>query len=184
MYVALLRGINVGGKNLIKMPALRDCFEAGGFEDVTTYIASGNVLFRAGGTTSALTTKIEKMLTNTFGYEATVVVRSRTQMRGVVEKAPTDFGRRPETYYSDVAFLKEPLTARAALKQVSLREGVDSAWAGRGVLYLQRLGSKRAQSRLNKIASLPIYKSMTLRSWSTTTRLLHLAEEVQQGRRG
>ena len=48
-YVALLRGINVGGNNLIRMPALKACFDAGGFEDVSTYIQSGNVLFRSGG---------------------------------------------------------------------------------------------------------------------------------------
>jgi uncharacterized protein (DUF1697 family) len=48
-YVALLRGINVGGKNLIPMPALRACFEREGFADLATYIQSGNVLFASGG---------------------------------------------------------------------------------------------------------------------------------------
>jgi uncharacterized protein (DUF1697 family) len=172
VYVALLRGINVGGKNLIKMPALKECFELGGFEDVTTYIQSGNVLFRATGSTSALANRIEKMLTKTFDYQATAVVRSRTQMRSTVEKAPRGFGAEPKRYLCDVAFLKEPLTASSALKEVPLREEVDEAWAGRGALYLRRLSSRATQSRINRIASLPIYKNMTLRSWSTTTRLL------------
>ena len=172
IYVALLRGINVGGKNLIKMPALKECFELGGFEDVTTYIQSGNVLFRATGSASALANRIEKMLTKTFDYQATVVVRSRTQMRATVERAPRGFGAEPDRYLCDIAFLKEPLTASTALKEVPLREEVDAAWAGRGVLYLRRLTSRKTQSRMNRIATLSIYKDMTLRSWSTTTRLL------------
>jgi uncharacterized protein (DUF1697 family) len=73
-YVALLRGINVGGKNLIKMPALKAAFEADGFEYVTTYIQSGNVLFSSSGDRSAeLTRRIEKMLAEAFDYVPTVV---------------------------------------------------------------------------------------------------------------
>lgn len=174
VYVALLRGINVGGKNLIKMPALKECFEAGGFDDVATYIQSGNVLFRATGSATALAERIEKILTKSFDYQATVVVRTRAQMRATVENAPPGFGADPKRYLCDVVFLKEPLTASTALNQVPLREEVDEAWAGRGVLYLQRLSSRAAQSRINRIASLPIYKNMTLRSWSTTTRLVTL----------
>ena len=77
-YVALLRGINVGGKNLIKMAALKACFEANAFEDVATYIQSGNVVFASPETRAAeLTQRIEAILAETFGYQATVVVRKR-----------------------------------------------------------------------------------------------------------
>ena len=108
-YVALLRGINVGGKNLIKMPALKACFEANGFEDVATYIQSGNVLFSSTGAKAAdLTERIEEMLAETFGYEATVVVRSRTQMRAVVERAPKGFGAEPAKYRYDVDLPEGP----------------------------------------------------------------------------
>ena len=176
VYVALLRGINVGGKNLIKMPALKECFEAGDLEDVSTYIQSGNVLFRAGGSGPVLETRIEKMLARSFDYEPVVVVRSRAQMRAIVANAPKGFGRKPQSYHSDVLFLKPPLTAASAIKQVSERDGVDEAHAGRGVLYFSRLSSMRSKSHLGKIASLPIYKSITIRSWSTTTRLVELMD--------
>lgn len=179
IYVALLRGINVGGKNLIKMPALKECFEADGFEDVITYIQSGNVLFRATGSGSALAHRIEKMLAKTFDqYQAWVVVRNHAQMRAVVEKAPKGFGADPGSYLSDVVFLKEPLTASAAVKKVPIREDVDEVFAGRGVLYLTRLKSMATRSRLNRIASLPIYKNMTIRNWNTTTRLLRMMDEA------
>ena len=177
IHVALLRGINVGGKNLIKMPELKACFEADGFEDVRTYIQSGNVLFRAGGSGPVLARRIEKVLGKTFDhYRAWAVVRSRAQMRAIVEKAPKGFGTDPEGHLYDVVFLKEPLTASSALKEVPVREDVDEVFAGRGVLYFSRLKSAATKSRLNRVASLPIYQSMTIRNWNTTTRLLEMME--------
>ncbi|MDQ3659937.1 MAG: DUF1697 domain-containing protein [Actinomycetota bacterium] len=178
IYVALLRGINVGGKNLIKMPELKASFEAEGFDHVVTYIQSGNVLFRATGSGLALARRIETMLTKTFDhYQAWAVVRSYAQMRTIIEKAPRGFGADPAAYLYDVVFVKEPLTASAALKKVPTREDVDEIHAGRGVLYFSRLKSRATQSRLNRVASLPIYKNMTIRNWNTTTRLLRMMDE-------
>ncbi|MGA9159556.1 MAG: DUF1697 domain-containing protein [Actinomycetota bacterium] len=176
-YVALLRGINVGGKNPIRMPALKACFEANGFEDVATYIQSGNVLFAAPSTPTAdLTPRIEAMLAAAFDYEPTVVVRNRRQMRAVVDRAPKGFGAEPARYRYDVIFLKEPLTAGVAMKNVPTKPGVDEANSGTGVLYFSRLTAKAAQSRLSKIVSSPIYPSLTIRNWNTTTKLLSMME--------
>ncbi len=179
-YVALLRGINVGGKNLIKMAELKACFEAHGFCDVSTYIQSGNVLFRsaeAGG--AALTRRIEQALAATFDYRASVVLRSRKQLQQTVTRAPDGFGARPAKYRYDVIFLKEPLTASAAMKHVLTKQGVDQAHAGIGVLYFSRRISKASQSRLSRLVSLPIYQSMTIRNWNTTTTVLRLMEVVE-----
>lgn len=179
-YVALLRGINVGGKNLIKMVALKACFEEQGFHDVVTYIQSGNVLFQSAESGRAkLTARIEEALAATFDYEASVVLRTRKQMQDVVERAPEGFGAQPAMYRYDVLFLKEPLKAATAMKSVTTREGVDQAHAGTGVLYFSRLISKATQSYLSRIVSSPIYQSMTIRNWSTTTKLLALMERSE-----
>ena len=176
-YVALLRGINVGGKNLIGMPALKACFEEGGFEDVTTYIQSGNVVFSSKARASELPDRIERMLVAAFGhYEASIVLRSRRQMRAIVERAPTGFGRDPARFRYDVIFLKPPVEAAAAIKDIPVKEGVDRMWAGTGVLYASRLIERATSSRINRIASLPIYKHMTIRNWNTTTKLAKLME--------
>jgi uncharacterized protein (DUF1697 family) len=176
-YVALLRGINVGGKNLIKMPALKAAFEAEGFEDVSTYIQSGNVLFsspeRRGG---ALTDRIEAMLADAFDYVPTVVVRSRTQMRTIVDRAPEGFGSQPTKYRYDVIFLKQPLTAKAAIQEVAMHPEVDQGHTGPGVLYFSRLEARATSSRLNTIVASPIYPSITIRNWNTTTKLLSLMD--------
>lgn len=178
-YVSLLRGINVGGKNLIRMAALKACFEAQGFCDVATYIQSGNVLFTCGQSGQAgLAAKIEKALAATFSYKASVVLRSRQQLQKIVGAAPRGFGTQPEKYRYDVIFLKDPLTARSAVRGVPVRAGVDEAFAGSGVLYFSRLISKATQSQLARLTAMPIYQQMTIRNWNTTTKLLRLMESA------
>ncbi len=175
-YVALLRGINVGGKNLVGMPALKSCFEAGGFGGVSTYIQSGNVLFETSRARRDLVSAIEATLLAEFRLPFAVFLRSHAQLAAIVADAPTGFGKDPGAYLYDVVFLREPLTAAAAMRDITTKEGVDKVAAGKGVLYLARLRAKAAQSRLNRIASLPIYKSMTIRNWNTTTKLLALLD--------
>jgi len=173
--LALLRGINVGGRNVIRMADLRNCFEAEGFRDVVTYIQSGNVIFRSPSSgPGALTVRIEEMLAAAFDYKAKVAVRSRKQMRAVVEGAPPGFGARPDVCRYDVLFLMAPLTATDAMKHVRARPGVDEVRASKDVLYFSRLIEKASRSHLNRIASMPVYQSMTIRNWKTTTRLLQL----------
>jgi uncharacterized protein (DUF1697 family) len=177
-YVALLRGINVGGRNLIGMAELKTCFEAAGYVRVSTYIQSGNVIFTAtAAAADDLAHRIEALLGATFDYGATVVLRTQEQMRAIVTRAPEGFGEEPDLYRYDVLFLKDPLAASAVLEGVPIREGVDAAHAGPGVIYFSRLASKAAQSRLSRLAAMPIYKSITARNWNTTTKLLRLMEE-------
>lgn len=175
-YVALLRGINVGGSNIIPMAALRGLFERLGFTDVRTYIQSGNVIFRAPAAGARRReVLIEGALTREFGYTATLVLRSEAQMRAIVTDAPRGFGASDEYQY-DVLFVKAPLTAEEVFRSVRTREGVDAVWAGAGVIYFSRLRSRAAQSYLPRLAGLPVYKQMTARNWRTTTKLLQLME--------
>jgi uncharacterized protein (DUF1697 family) len=174
-YVALLRGINVGGGNLIKMAALKASFEALGFREVATYIASGNVLFTAPRSeVSTLAGRIEKALSAEYGYQAMVVVRSRRQLQAIVTRAPKGFGAELARFRCDVVFLKEPLTSAEAMKSVRVREGVDQAFAGAGVIYFSRVSKLASKSLLPKLASMPVYQRMTIRNWNTTTKLLAL----------
>ncbi len=177
-YLALLRGINVGGNNIIKMADLKACFENMGLTEVVTYIQSGNVLFKSGEKDKLkLTHKIEKVLSERFSYKSRLVVISHKQLKQVVEESPKGFGTEPDEYRYDVIFLKEPLTPKEAMKSVSTKAGVDHAYTGKDVLYFSRLISKAAQSHLTKIISLPVYQNMTIRNWNTTTKLLALMEK-------
>ena len=175
-HLALLRGVNVGGKNLVRMADLRAAFEEPGFTDVATYIQSGNVLFRAPRQRRAeLAARLESELSREFATELKVVLLTEAQLRGVVEEAPGGFGA--EDRLNDVIFLRKPLTVRRAFPLVETRDGIDEAWEGRGVLYFSRLAARASGSRLSKVVGLPEYKDMTIRSWRTTTRLLALFDE-------
>lgn len=174
-YIALLRGINVGGNNIIKMADLKASFESMGFSDVVTYIQSGNVLFNTGKKDkSKLEAQLEKALSETFNYNSRVVIITQQHLKTVVKEAPKNFGTDATQYKYDVLFLKEPLTSQEAIKSIKIRDGVDSAYAGQDVLYFSRLIAKAGQSYLSEVVKLPIYKEMTIRNWNTTTKLLTL----------
>jgi uncharacterized protein (DUF1697 family) len=177
-YLALLRGINVGGRNRILMADLRACFEAAGYVDVRTYIQSGNVVFRAAGSErEAVRSSVERMLAAAFDYNATVELRDQAEMQAVITSAPTGFGDDTDTLHYDVLFLLPPLRPEEALDALTLREGVDVAWTGPGVVYATRVRAMAAKSGLTRIASHPFYQRVTIRNWNTTTRLLALMED-------
>ena len=180
-YLALLRGINVGGKNIIKMADLKASFEEMGFSNVVTYIQSGNVLFQCEQKDKLeLTAMIEKGLSKRFNFEAKVVVISQKELAAIVKSAPEGFGKEEKKFRYDVIFLKEPLTPKEAMENVKAREGVDTAHAGKQALYFSRLISRASQSYLTKIIGMPVYQNMTIRNWNTTTKLLALMEGANE----
>jgi len=179
-YVILLRGINVGGKNKVPMADLRDCLEELGFSSVSTYIASGNVILESNKRAGEIKAQIEEALPECFELDddlVKVLVLTRDQFRAVIENKPEGFGEQPEKYHSDAIFLMD-IDVAQALPAFNPREGVDQIWPGDGVIYSQRLSAQRSKSRLSKIAASPAYKSMTIRSWSTTMKLLEMLRQM------
>ena len=171
-HLALLRGINVGGNNIIPMAKLRAAFEALGFDEVQTYIASGNVVFSSPKPPSR--DVIEVMLAKQFSYAAKIVLLKANELKKVVAEAPSGFGEAPDTYRYDVLFARAPLKAKTVLPQLAVKEGVDDIAAGTHALYFRRLIAKASQSKLTKLISQPVYKELTIRNWNTTSALLDL----------
>lgn len=177
-YVALLRGINVGGRNTIPMAELREVFEAVGHTDVRSYIQSGQVVFATSDAPAGLETVLEGAIADRFGLAVPVAVVSHAELQCIVDAAPTGFGQAPDRYHSDVIFLKKPMTPAAAMDVVRLREGVDQVWAGDSVLYFARLSQRRTESLMGKIVGTPAYKLMTIRNWNTTIKLLEMLDDA------
>ena len=183
-YVVLLRGINVGGKNIMSMAGLKKCLEELGFADVSTFIASGNAIFASDKPADKIRARIEDALVKSFKLDSKLVkvlVLSRKQLQAVIDRKPKGFGEQPGTYHSDAIFLMD-IDAAQAMPVFNPREGVDKVWPGSGVVYSQRLSTRRTQSRLSKIMASPLYKSMTIRSWNTTTRLLDMLKGMDAGK--
>lgn len=175
-HIAFLRGINVGGKNKIPMSELKSYFEELEFKNVLTYINSGNVIFDSEAAADKVSKQINTALAKNFRHTPVpikVLVISYAQLKTIVKKAPKGFGQEPTKYYSDVAFMID-VTADEAFAAFELNPEVDAIWLGPGVVYFRRLSAKRTKSCMSKIAGRPIYKSMTIRSWNTATKLLSL----------
>ena len=179
-YVILIRGINVGGKNKVPMAGLRKSLEELGFSDVSTYIASGNVILRSNKRASEVKAQIEAILPVSFRLNDAfikVLVLTHDQLQAIIDHKPKGFGEQPEKYHSDAIFLMG-IDSAQAMPAFDPREGVDKVWPGDGVIYSQRLSSQRTKSRLNKIMGTPFYKSMTIRNWNTTTKLLEILRKM------
>ncbi|HYK96270.1 MAG TPA: DUF1697 domain-containing protein [Candidatus Dormibacteraeota bacterium] len=175
-YLVLLRGINVGGRNNVPMADLRAVLEDVGFSNVSTYIASGNVLLDSDLSAAKVASTIEAALPKAFRLQSELVriaVLSRAELEAVVKARPRGFGDQPAKYHSDAIFLMG-IDSVDAMAVFSPRDGVDTVWPGDGVIYSQRLSAERTKSRLNRIMTSPAYASMTIRSWQTTLALLEL----------
>jgi uncharacterized protein (DUF1697 family) len=173
-YIALLRGINVGGRNTIKMTDLKSCFEGMGFTGVSTYIQSGNVLFSSDERDKArLVKKIEQELSERYGYTSQIILLTYQELEAIVAGAPPGFGKFPDEYKYDVMFLREGLSPSEILKQIPAREGVDRVWNGDSAIYFSRLGKRSSQSMMSKIITMNFYREITIRNWNTATKLLN-----------
>ena len=162
------------------MSDLKKCLEDLGFSNVSTYIASGNVILKSDKGVEEVKAQIEEALPERFKLDnelIKVLALTRDQFQAVIEDKPEGFGEQPEKYHSDAIFLMDIDTAQA-MPVFDPREGVDKVWPGEGVIYSQRLSSQRTKSRLSKIIGTPAYQSMTIRSWNTTTKLLTMLEEL------
>ena len=176
-YVALLRGINVGGKNVIRMDSLKEVFESMAFDSVTTYIQSGNVIFRAPASSKLeLTEKIAKCLSSNYLVDLRLLLLTAADLRSIVADAPTNFNTETDRYRYDVWFLIPPLTPAALRSKLRLRDGVDTVFEGDKVLYVSRLVSQASKSYLIKISSMEEYQNITIRNWNTTTKILNLID--------
>jgi len=177
-YIALLRGINVGGKNIIKMELLRQVFVDMGFSDVKTYIQSGNVIF---GTLESdklkITDKIENQLQKTFSAEIKTLVLSADDLTETVKNAPENFGAEPEKFRYDVWFLLPPTTVNDVVSNIRTREGVDFLQTGKNVIYTSRLTNQMSKSYFSKIIKMQVFKNITIRNWNTTKTLLELTNK-------
>ncbi len=179
-YIILMRGINVGGKNKVPMAGLRKCLEELGFSNVSTYIASGNVILESDKRPDEIKAQIEQALPKSFKLDnelIKVLVLSRSQLQAIINNKPEGFGEEPEKYHSDAIFLIG-IDSVQAMPVFDPREGVDKVWSGDGVIYSQRLSSQRTKSRLSKIVGTAVFQSMTIRSWNTTTKLLEILRKL------
>lgn len=174
-YVLLLRGINVGGNNIMPMKDLRACLADIGCTDVQTYIQSGNVVFKSRSTkVDYVTKKIAAALKKTFSYTNPILVIPAAVYRTIVASAPSNVGANADQYRYDTIFVMPPLRAPEAAQAVAVRDGIDQMSVGEGALFFTRTKGQESKSYLSKIVKSKIYQQVTIRNWNTTIQLLNM----------
>ena len=174
-YLALLRGINVGGKNVIKMDFLKDIFEKMGSYDVKTYIQSGNVLFKDTEIDKdKLAKKIEKTLFKNTNYEIMVLVITISDLEDIIKDIPKEFENNKKYAY-DVLFLMDTLKPKEIMNKIKLVEGEEKIYEGKKALYVKRFSEKLTGSYIVK--ALKISPNITVRNLKVTKELYELMLE-------
>lgn len=178
VYVALLRGVNVGGNNMISMSALKESFTALGFAQVTTYINSGNIVFKSKETDARkLEQKIEAMLAKEYDLGSRVVIRSLAEMERLVESLPPSWTGDNRWRYN-VIFLRHTIDAEDILTDVPIKEGIEELFYRPGTLLWAAQVSEITRSNMVKLASRKMYQDMTVRNLNTTKKLCALMKKV------
>lgn len=182
IYVALLRGINVGGNSKVEMKKLKTVFEELGLENVRTYINSGNVIFQDGKhTPHQLVAMIEKGILKEFALDIKVMVRDRNNLL-TVEKALPKTWLNNDQMKCDVMFLWEDVDTPEVLSQLITKEGKDDVKYVPGAILWRVDRKDVTTSGMLKLVGTPLYKKMTIRNCNTLRKLVSLIETAENER--
>jgi uncharacterized protein (DUF1697 family) len=175
-HVVLLRGINLGSRNRIAMPALREVLEDAGFEDVRTHLQSGNVVLTSTAKPESVARKCEHAIRKRFGLEIPVVVRSRAQLAAIVKRNPLKkVATEPKRY--QVSFLSGKLPAKAVRELEAVAEPDERVVAIGREVYAWHPRTVARSKLWAKLAGKGLGVTATARNWATVEALLELASE-------
>lgn len=178
VYVALLRGINVGGKNKIVMKQLKETFLRLGMESVRTYINSGNVIFfDEQHPEEELENKLHQEINKEYDLDIPVLIRSLVDFENLMQILPEDW-KNDDTMKCDVLFLETGLNEGAVMEKLTVKPGIDTALQGAGVIIWSVERKNVTRSSLTKIVGTDLYKKMTVRNVNTTRKIYELMKSI------
>lgn len=178
VYVALLRGINVGGNNMVSMKALKESFERLGFGSVRTYINSGNVLFRSDDSNPRkIEERIDRMLARDYGLKGRTVVRSDGEMARLVKTIEAEWTPRPE-WKCNVLFLRHTVDPKRLIANLNLKTDIERVVCCPGTLLWSAHVPSMTATAMMKLGRGPVYQDVTVRNVNTTKKILGLMREM------
>ncbi len=176
-YIALLRGVNVGGNNKISMPELKTAFEENGFTEVATYINSGNVIFKSSlESISEIQRKCVQAITDTFKQNIPVAILSAKDLSASMNNAPDWWGTAGDIKHNAI-FAIPPATPETIIAEVGAPkpEYEKVAYYGQVIFWSAPLKTF-SRTRWSKIVGTAVYDSVTIRNANTARKLLQLVE--------
>ena len=176
IYVALLRGINVGGKNKVDMGKLKAIFEDAGMRDVTTYINSGNVVFKDNRRKPATIAKaLEKAIEADLGFRIGVLLRDLPAIKKLLKALPARWTNDADMR-CDVLFLWEKFDRKDVLQELTIKPDIEDVRYVPGALFWRVDRSNVMKSSLPKIIGTDLYKGMTIRNANTVRKVGELMQ--------
>lgn len=174
-YLALIRGINVGGSSVIKMAALQEALAGAGFSAVRTYIQSGNVMFESSDAdTAAFAKRIAHVIQKNFQIEAEVVVLSQPEWQHIIAHAPAWWGKDKNRKHNLFIVMQPNHMDEIVAAIGTLDPAVEVIAPGRGVLYQSMSAALTGRVTTSKLANSPLSKRLTVRNYKTANALLEL----------
>jgi uncharacterized protein (DUF1697 family) len=178
VFVGLLRGVNVGGNNMISMSSLKQSFEKLGFSDVATYINSGNIIFKSKEADARkLEIKIEKMLAKEYQLGSKVVLRSLSEMEKLVQSIPRNWTGESGWRYN-VIFLRHTIDSEKILAELEVKKDIEEVVYCPGALLWSAQVSEMTRTNMIKLSSRKMYQDMTIRNLNTTRKLYELMKKL------
>jgi uncharacterized protein (DUF1697 family) len=169
-YLALLRGINVGGNKKVDMASLKDLFESLEFNNVSTYINSGNVIFESDNDDFS---HIESALAEKFGFEIKVVIRDEYNIRHLAETIPREYENNAEQK-TDILFLWDDFDSPDSIDLIKIHPDIDNLHYISGAIIWNISKSNYSKSGMHKFIGSTVYKHMTARNINTVRKLATL----------
>lgn len=169
-YIALLRGINVGGNNKVEMKKLKALFESFGCTGVSTYINSGNVFFESAETRENLQKKGETGLKNEFGFDIPLLIKTKQEIKKIADAIPETWQNNSEQK-TDVAYLFNEIDSAETVNILPLKKEFIEIKYVKGAIIWNVNRKSINKSQLAKIVSHKLYQSMTVRNVNTARYL-------------
>ena len=180
IYLALLRGINVGGKSKVNMADLKSCFEKLGYSRVQTYANSGNVIFTAASTDPRqLESQLEEALATNFSSSIGVFIRSLDDMKEVMQEIPTDWQTGSERKY-DIIFLHQEIDHPNIIHELQPKPGIEELKYRPGVLFWSVNIRDFSRSNMSKIIGTDTHQEMTVRGPGTIRKVCELMSALDE----
>ncbi|MCH4826251.1 DUF1697 domain-containing protein [Planococcus halocryophilus] len=177
-YVALLRGINVGGKNKVEMKKLTQAFEEVGMTQVTTYINSGNVVFSSTiDSKETIASILEKAIYSYFDLQIHVLIYSSAEFLKIAQSVPENWSN-DQNMKSDVLFLWQDVDDPSILNQLTIKPNIDRVIYVPGAILWSVKKELVTKSGLGKIVGTALYRRVTVRNVNTVRRILMLLESI------
>ncbi len=177
IYAALLRGINVGGKNKVSMKQLKEAFERAGMDSVKTYINSGNIIFQDERSKMDMTSVVEAAILSEFGLSIRVLIYTSEEFDRIAEAIPEDWTN-DERLKSDVLFLWEQIDGKSVLDDLPSKLDIDFVIYVPGAVLWSIDRKLASKSGMPKIVGSALYRLVTIRNVNTVRKIHELMKAI------